>query len=746
MGKHSHNKTFDGGIDRVDGVAKVTGIAKYSAEYEFPGLCYGVIVDSTIAKGSITALDTKTAERAPGVLAVITHLNVPKVPAYEATGPDTEKQTEKKKGYRVFTDNIIRFNGQPIALVVADTFERATFAASLIKAQYKKEEHHTDLYTEIKTGKALEGNGFKDYTRGNADAWNNSEVKIEATYTTPLEVHNPMELHAITVVWEGQDKITVYEKAQGIKFAQQDIMKLFDLPEKNVRVISQYIGGAFGSAFNTWPFAVAAMIGARKVGKPLKLMLTREQMFTQIGYRPQAIQKISMGAGKDGKLTSINHEATAMTASYQVFTEGIVNASRSLYACPNVTTRYKVYPLDLSQPTWMRGPGETTGAYGLESAMDEMAYALNLDPIEFRLRNYADRDLENDKPYSSKFLKEAYQLGAEKIKWQDRNMQPRSMKDGDWLVGYGTGTGIFGAWRGDAKVAAKFSADGTLVLQSGVSDMGAGTATSMTKLASDVFGTSPKNIKFEMGDSNLPPGPFQGGSGTTSTLGTAVHNVCTSLKKKLTELLKDSSIFHTDKIHVVKLEDLLFENGYVILASEPARKIPYTDVLKNAGLQKIEILEESKSNDEMKNYSAFSYAVHFVKLMVHSATGVIKIKQVVSAVDAGKIVNDKTAESQIIGAVVGGIGMSLMEEGVIDQRYGKWINNNFADYHVPVQADVPHIEVHFVNKPDPILNPMGSKGMGEVGLVGFAAAVANAVYHATGKRIRELPITVDKLI
>jgi xanthine dehydrogenase YagR molybdenum-binding subunit len=728
------------------GVAKVTGTAKYSAEYDLPGLCYGVMVGSSITKGSIIAMDTRGAERADGVLSVITHLNVPVIPGYEKTAADIAKQPESKKGFRVFADNIIRFNGQPIALVIADTFERAVYAASLVKAQYNKTEHHTDLKEEIKNAKPLEGNAFKDYSRGDPDAWNKSEVKIEATYTTPLEVHNAMELHAITVVWEGHDKITVYEKAQGIKNAQQDIMKLFDLPEKNVRVISQFIGGAFGSAFLTWPFAVAAMIGAKKIGKPVKLMLTREQMFTQVGYRPQAIQKISMGAGKDGKLTAINHEATAITASYQVFTEGIVNASRSLYACPNVTTRYKLYPLNFSQPTWMRGPGETTGAFGQESAMDEMAYALNLDPIELRLRNYADKDLEKDLPYSSKFLKEAYLLGAEKINWKDRNMEPRSMKEGDWLVGYGTGTGIFVAWRGEAKVAAKFFADGSLVLQSGVSDMGAGTATSMTKLASDTFGLSPKNIKFEMGDSNLPPGPMQGGSGTTSTLGTAVYNACTSLKKRLTELVKDNSIFHTEKIHIINPEDLLFENGFVVLASEPSRKISYAEILKNAGLQKLEILEESKANEVMNKYSAFSYAVHFVKLMVHPSTGVIKIKKIVSAVDAGKIVNDKTAESQIIGAVVGGIGMSLMEEGVIDHRYGKWINNNFADYHVPVQADVPRIEVHFVNKPDPVLNPMGSKGMGEVGLVGFAAAVANAVYHATGKRIRELPITPDKLI
>jgi len=733
-------------LDRVDGKLKVTGAAKYSAEYTFPGLSYGVLVGSTIAKGSITAMNTKAAENAPGVLTVITHLNTPKLPGYKPNS-DAAAQPEIKKGYRVFTDNLVRFNGQPIALVIADTFERATYAASLIKTQYKKEQHHTDLNAELKTGKPLEGNAYKDNIRGDADAWKNADVKIEAEYTMPLEVHNPMEMHGITVVWEGEDKVTVYEKTQALKITQQNIMQAFGLKEENVRIITQFIGGAFGSAFNTWPHSVAALMGAKKTGKPVKLMLTRDQMFTMVGYRPEAIQKIGMGASKDGKLTGITHEAIAMTSSYAEFTEGIVSASRSLYTCPNVTTRYKIYPLNLSMPTWMRGPGETTGAFALESAMDELAHALNLDPIEFRLLNYAETDLEAKKPYSSKFLKEAYQLGADKIKWSERNREIGSMKEGDWMVGYGTGTGIFVAWRGDAKVAARLSADGSLVLQSGVTDMGAGTATAMTQLASEVFGLAPKNIRFEMGDSNLPPGPFQGGSGTTSTLGTAVNNVCVSMKKRLTELVKDNSVFHTETIHTVKPEDLLFEDGNIILASDRTRKVSYTDVLKNAGLPQIEILEDSKSGgDEMSKYSAFAYAVHFVKVMVHPVTGVLKISRIVTAVDAGKVVNEKTAESQIVGGVVSGIGMTLMEEGVIDHRYGKWVNNNFADYHVPVNADVPKIEVLFVNKPDPVLNPMGAKGIGEVALVGFAAAVCNAVYHATGKRIRQLPITPDKLI
>jgi xanthine dehydrogenase YagR molybdenum-binding subunit len=393
----------------------------------------------------------------------------------------------------------------------------------------------------------------------------------------------------------------------------------------------------------------------------------------------------------------------------------------------------------------MRGPGETTGAFGLECAIDDLAHALNLDPIEFRLRNHAETDPESNKPYSSKFLKEAYQLGSEKINWNERNREIGSMKEGDWQIGYGMGTGIFGASRGEARVAARFLPDGTLILQSGVTDMGPGTATAMTKLASDVFGIPPSKIKFELGDSNYPPGPAQGGSGTTSALGTAVNNVCQNMKQKLVDLIKNNSVFHTETIHTVKPEDIVFEEGYMMLKTDRSKKITFAEAMKDAGVQQLDIEERSERNPRT-NFSAYSYAVHFVKVRVHSTTGVVKVDRAVAAVDAGKIVNWKTAESQIIGSVVWGISMALMEEGVIDHRYGRWVNNNFADYHVAVNADVPSVEVIFVDKPDPLLNPTGAKGMGEVGLVGFAAAVANAVFHATGKRIRELPITPDKLI
>lgn len=736
-----------GYLDRVDAEAKVTGAAKYAAEYDLPGVTYGVMVGSTITKGSINVLETKSAERAPGVLAVISHLNLPKLPGY-APGKDDDKIPASKKGFKVFADNIIRFNGQPIAIVIADTYERALYASSLVKAQYQKEDYHTDFEQQRKTGKpsASVEDDFKDYVRGEADAYKNAPVKIEAEYSSPIEVHNPMELHALTVVWEGENKVTVYDKTQWLEGTQRGIMRLFGLEQKNVHVISQYIGGAFGSSFNFWPHTQAALIGARKIGKPLKVVLSRDQLFTMVGYRPAAVQKVSIGAKEDGTLVGITHEASAITSSYEEFTEGIVNISRSLYACPNVNTRYKLYPLDLSTPTWMRGPGEATGTFALECAIDEMAYKLNIDPLEFRLKNYTETDPEhNNRPHSSKYLKEAYQLGADGIGWKKRNPQPRSMKEGDWLVGYGMGTGVFIAWRGASKVSARLNADGTLVLRSAVTDMGTGTATAMTKLASEKFGIPADKIRFEIGDSDMPPGIFQGGSGTVSSLGTTVSNASLSMKKKMFELVKGNSIFHTEKIHQVDLDNLLFENGSIMLASEPTRKISYTEVLKDARLPHIELLEESKAYEDTK-YTSYSYSAHFVKVLVHPSTGVIKVDKVVSAVDAGKIVNESTARSQIIGGVVGGIGMALMEEGVIDNRYGRWVNNNFADYHVPVHADVPHIETHFVNKPDPVLNPMGSKGMGEVSMIGFPAAVANAVFHATGKRVRDLPITLDKLI
>jgi len=639
---------------------------------------------------------------------VITYLNCPTVPGYH-----TENQPAKGP-LKIFVDDKVYFNGQPIALVIADTYERALFAASLVKAEYNKEQHQTNLKSNLSNG-VLPGKG-KDYVRGQEDAYKSATVKIEQEYMLPTEVHNPMELHAIIARWDADDKITVWDKTQGVKSTQRSIATAFKLPPDNVQVISPFVGGAFGAALRTWPHEIAAVVASKMVKRPVKLVLGRADMFTSVGYRPHTWQKIGLGATADGKLVGITHEATGQTSPYEDFTEGVVNISQLMYASPNVNTRYRLVSLNVNTPTPMRGPGEATGAYALESAMDELSYALNIDPIELRLRNHADTDPLSGKPYSSKFLKEAYQLGADKIGWNERNQKPGSVTKDGWLVGYGMGAGMFGAYRSNATVTARLTADGTLTLQTAVTDIGPGTGTAMASIAAESMGVSPDKIKVNLGDSSLPPSPTQGGSQVTSTVGAAVYDACKELKDKFKQL-----------------------NG-------GADSTDYVQLLKNNNLPQLEVTTLSKGGTEMSNYVGFSWSVHFIQVHVNPATGVVKVNKAVSVADAGHIVSPKTAASQIKGGAVMGIGMALMEEAVIDHRYGRLVNNNFADYHMPVQADIPQVEALFVNKPDPYLNPMGAKGMGEIATIGVAAAVANAVYNATGKRIRELPITPDKLI
>ncbi|WP_428327449.1 xanthine dehydrogenase family protein molybdopterin-binding subunit [Mucilaginibacter sp.] len=698
------------GMSRIDGRLKVTGAARYSAEYNVKGLTYGVLAGSTITKGSIKSIDIKKAEAAPGVIKVITYLNAPKVPGYQNSKPD------EKGPLKIFYDDKIYFNGQPIALVIADTFERALFAASLIKATYNEEAHQTDLRANI--SKAVTSNDGGEYKRGIADAWKTAPVKIEQEYIIPSEVHSPMELHAIIAQWDADDRLTVWDKTQGVKDAQSGIAKLFNLPEANVQVNSKFVGGAFGSALQTWPHEVAAIMAAKVIKRPVKLVLSRADMFTSVGYRPHTWQKIAIGATADGKLVGITHEAAGQTSSYDNFAEGPTGISGSLYACPNVNTTYKLVSLDVGVPTWMRGPGEATGAFALESALDEISYALNIDPIELRLKNYAETDPQNNKQFSSKYLSEAYKMGAEGIGWKDRDPKPATKTKDGWLVGYGMGGGMFGAYRGEATVRAVMMADGTLILQTAVSDIGPGTGTAMVSIASEAMGIDPKKIRFDMGDSSLPPSPTQGGSAITASVGSAVYDACKDLKEKFQQLIGNGG---TDKLDYIK-------------------------VLKQHNLPKLEVTTTSHGGPEQGKYAMYSWSVHFIRVNVHPATGVVKIDKVVCVADSGHIVSPKTARSQIIGGAIGGIGMALMEEVVIDHRYGKLVNNNFADYHVPVNADIPQIEALFINKPDPYINALGAKGMGEIALIGMAAAVANAVYNATGKRVRELPITPDKLI
>ena len=720
-------------MDRVDGRLKVTGGAKYFADHQLEGMQYAALVCSPISSGRIKNIDAAKAMRAPGVTAVVSHLNTPPAPGYK-------QNKNPKQGLKIFYDDRIYSNGQPVAIVVANTMERAVHAATLVKVTYDEETHYTDMAANL--DKAFRNQGMKDYQRGEADAWEKAPVTVSGEYNIPLEVHNPMELAGIIAHWETPDTLTVYAKTQGVKSVQQTLKNIFQLPEKNITVHSPFVGGAFGMGLRVWPLEVAAILAARKVGKPVKLVIARDQMFTLVGYRPTAMQKVSLGATADGRLTGITHEAVANTSPYEDFTEGIVAMSKFMYACPNVNTRYQLVPLNMSTPVWMRGPGEATGAFALESAIDELAYKLKLDPLELRIRNHADTDPERNLPFSSKYLKEAYQLGAEKIGWFERNPAPRSMQENGMLVGYGMSSGTFGAYRGKATASATLKADGTLLLQSAVSDIGPGTGTAMVQIAADATGIAPGKIKFMLGESMYPDAPKQGGSSTVSTVGSVVSDVCRALQQKLGEL----AIAQVPAFKNAAPEGIIYEDGQLALAADRSVKVPYEEVLRAQHLPELQVTATSQPGNERQKYSMYSFSVHFAKVHVHPATGVVRVKHVVSVADAGTVVNAKTSRSQMIGGVVGGLGMALTEEAIMDHRFGRFVNNNYADYHVPVNADIPPTDVYFINKKDPYINPMGSKGLGEIALIGFAAAVANAVFHATGKRVRDLPITPDKVL
>ncbi|UOQ52398.1 xanthine dehydrogenase family protein molybdopterin-binding subunit [Hymenobacter cellulosivorans] len=743
MKDQAQNKQIGAGMDRVDGHLKVTGGAKYSAEYELPNMTYAVLVGSTVAKGRLTSIDTKAAERAPGVLAVITHFNSPKVPGYETAGKDPSQPATVGGPLKIFKDDKIHYNDQIIAVVVADSWERARFAARLVKGQYAQEKHKTNLEASVgdaflpTAAKKNPKHPMNDYQRGQTDAYKTGAIKLESEYVIPTEVHHPMELQAITAHWEAPDRLTIYDKTQGTLATRRDFAKEWNLPEENVKVIATFVGGAFGNALHSWPHESAAIIAAKVVNRPVKLMLTREQMFTNVGYRPYTWQKLGMSATPDGKITAITHESIGQTSNYEEFTESTLAQTRMMYQSPNVTTRYRLASLDVCSPIWMRGPGEATGAFALESAMDEMAHMLNLDPLEFRLRNYTEQDPEKNKPWSTKFLKECYQLGAERIGWNKRQLKPGSLRDGEWLIGYGMGVGTFGAHRGAATVGAQLRPDGTVLLQCATTDIGPGTGTVMTQIAADTLGLDAKKIRFELGNSSFPKAGTQGGSSTVNSVGPATQEACLALKEKLRTLA--GAAFAS-----AKKEDVTLTDGYLALSSNPGTRVAYADLIKQGGDKAVTV--EAKPGGEGQQYSMYSFSVHFAEVRVHELTGEVRVSKLVSCADAGTIINEKTAGNQMKGGAVGGIGMALMEAAHMDDRFGRYVTKDFADYHVPVHADSPDVQVAFVNQPDPHVNALGTKGIGEIAIIGVAPAIANAVFNATGKRIRELPITPDKLI
>jgi xanthine dehydrogenase YagR molybdenum-binding subunit len=729
-------------MDRVDGPLKVTGGARYSAEIPTANIVHAVIVQSTVATGRVVSIAAAEAERMPGVLTVMTHRNAPRL----------APQTPDPPARRVLTllqDDVVRYNGQPIALVVADTLERATDAA-----------HHVHVaYASVPPVIAMDAARGQRYepaaSMGREPDWSigdvaaglaSADVRIENMYTTPIENHNPMEPHATIAMWDG-DHLTVYDATQYVIGDRDTVAKTLDVPPENVHLLSYFIGGGFGCKGSVWSHVPLAAMAARVVGRPVKLVLTRRQMFGPVGGRPLTEQRIALGARRDGTLTAIRHESTSHTSRFEDFLEPAAMQSRMLYASPNIATAHRLVKLDLGTPTFQRAPGEATGTFALESAMDEMAVALGVDPVAFRLKNYAETDPEKGLPWSSKSLRECYRMAGDRFGWANRNRQPGGLRDGDVLIGHGMATAVYPTNRGKASAIARLSVDaaGSVrgLVQTASQDIGTGTYTVMTQVAADALGLPVDRVRFELGDSRMPPSPVSGGSQTAASTGSAVHVVCTALRQRLAELAVSDE---DSPLHSIAADDVRAAAGRLYLASDPSRGESYEAVLRRHPDQSLVATMDAAPGEEKKQYSMYAFGAVFAEVRVDRELGEIRVARVTATYGAGRILNHKTALSQLHGGIVWGIGMALEEETLVDTRTGRYINADLAEYHVPVNADVGTLDVTFIDEDDPHVNPIGVKGIGEVGITGVTAAIANAVFNATGVRVRDLPITLDKVL
>jgi xanthine dehydrogenase YagR molybdenum-binding subunit len=696
-------------INRIDGLLKVTGAANYSVDFPIKNPAYGFIVKSTIASGTIADIDTAQAEKSPGVIAVISYKNAPKL-----------APSGNLKGGVIFQEPKVDFYGQNIALVVAETYEQARSAARVVKVKYQKSEAMVDVDKNM--DKATTPNRNRGSSRGDFDAaFNSAEHKIDFTYQTPIEHHNPMEPHAAIAEWDG-DKLTLYNASQGVDGTQNATATAFGLKPENVRIVSPHIGGGFGSKGSTWPNVILAAMAAKVVGRPVKLALTRQNMFNSVGLRQRDVQRMRLATDAAGKLTAIAHETTTHTATTGEFVEGCGGLSAMMYDAPNAKIGYRVLPMNVIVPTFMRAPGESTGSFALESAIDEMAYELKMDPIEFRLKNISMKDPSNNKPFSSRATEAALKKGAEMFGWNRRKQEPRQNRNGDYLIGYGVSAGSYPARQSGTSAQVKLTRsrdnDVTASIELAASDLGTGTYTIVAQTAAETLGLPINKVGVKIGDSTLPRAAGSGGSVGAASYCNAVSEGCA---QAMTELQAKT-------------------NRQWFAAPSIAQ------LMEAANLTEYQTRVDAKPQAEAREYSCHAFNANFAEVWVNASTGMVRVARNVAVTGAGRIMNTKTARSQIIGGTVWGIGMALTEESVLDPRRGNFVTRSFADYHIPANLDIGDIDVAFIPEEDHIVNKLGIKGIGEVGIVGVAAAVANAVFNATGKRVRDLPITPDKLL
>jgi len=723
---------------RVDGPAKVTGKAKYAGEFAADGLAYGFVVEAIIAKGRIRRLDTAAALKVRGVLDVLTHARRPPMADSDQAWKD-DVAPEEGSPFRPLYDDVVRFNGQPVALVLAEDFETARYAATLVEIEYQKDDFSTDLKAQRDRAFVVEKPGRP---RGDvAKALASAPVRHEAEYFVPTEHHNPMELFATTASIDCDGRLIVYDKTQGVQNVRNYLCGVFGKKHEELRVVSPYVGGAFGSGLRPQYQVVLAVAGALALKRPVRVVLTRQQMYG-LGHRPASIERVSLGARTDGTLDAVIHEAIAVTSQFESFSRNDTGWADLLYKSPAAKFVHKLVRLDVSTPCDMRAPGAATGVYALECAIDELAVALKLDPVELRLRCYSDRDQSSKLPYTSKRLRECYSEAADAFGWSGRNPEPRSMRDGSDLVGWGMASGVWEALQMPAAIRIALGANGHAEVSCAASDIGTGTYTIVAQVAADGLGLPLENLTIRLGDSSLPQAPVEGGSWMAATTAHAVVNTARAIKGELLQLAK---AMPNSPLKDLGADDVVLIDGRIAGQKDAGQAVSIADAMRHGKIDRIE-KEETHHFAEDKSHARNTHSAVFVEVKVDEQLGVIRVTRVVSAIAAGRVLNAKTGHSQIMGGIVWGIGMALHEETVYDHRFGRIMNANIAEYHMPVNADIHDIKVTFVDEPDELVNPLGIKGLGEIGIVGVAAAIANAVYHATGKRVRDLPITLDKLM
>jgi xanthine dehydrogenase YagR molybdenum-binding subunit len=736
-------------LERIDGRVKVTGAARYTADAAPRQVAYAVVVGARVASGRVSAMDAGKAGRAPGVLAVFTQANLPRV-TVPPLFPSLFGRAAPGQTFFPMQDDQVHYAGQPVALVVADSAERARHAATLLRIEYQETRPTTVIdqardqayVPERIFGGLIPGrSGRGDVDAGLAAA----EVRIDATYLFAANHHNPIEISAATAEWD-DGRLLLHDTTQGITATQMTVAALLGIPPADVRVTTQFVGGGFGCKAMIWHHSTLAALAARELGRPVKLVLTREQMFSSCGHREEQEQRVVLGATRDGRLTAIRHHKISVTSAFDDWAEPSLGSSAQAYACPSYEGVYRLIRGNTMTPTFTRGPGESTGMFALECAMDELAYAVGVDPIELRLRNHADVDPERGQPWSSKGLKECYHLGVERFGWNAGRGAPGSRRDGHWLIGTGMATATYPvpAFPGlqPQRARARIYADGNAVVECALQEFGTGAVTAMTQVAADFLGVPVERVRFVYGDTDLPNASAAVGSAGSAMQANSVRAAALALREQLVAMAVADP---RSPLHGAEPGAVLVEGGRMVRGDRSAGET-YAELLQRHSMGDMDAVGSWNPTSWDTGYALTTFGAQFAEVAVDADLGVVRVRRMLGVFAPGRVLNPRTARSQLMGGMLWGLGQALLEGTLMDARTGRWANASLGEYLVPVNADAPDVEVEMIEVEDDVVNPLGVKGVGEIGQVGAAAAIANAVFHATGRRVRTLPIRIEHLL